>query len=72
MERHHGLRAPSTSKLANQGKGMKASVAVVVPGKDLAAVAPSTTATAAVVSWGGNRMKQGKNHMGKPISRHLT
>jgi hypothetical protein len=51
---------------------MKASVAVVVPGKDLAAVAPSTTATAAVVSWGGNRMKQGKNHMGKPISRHLT
>jgi hypothetical protein len=34
-------------------------------GKDQAAVASTTTATAAVVAWGGNHMKQCKNQIGK-------
>jgi hypothetical protein len=36
-------------------------------GKDLAAVVPSSTVTAAAAVWGGNCMQKGKNKIGKSI-----
>jgi hypothetical protein len=79
MEGRRGPRAPSAGKPASQGKGMepspthggvarpKAAVGVVVQGR-----VPGDGGAVLHDDYGGNRMKQGKDHIGKPITRHLT
>jgi hypothetical protein len=47
-------------------------MAMVVPRRGTGGGGAVLPVTMTAVSWGGNRMKQGKNHIGKPISRHLT
>jgi hypothetical protein len=84
MERRQDLRAPSADKPASQGKGIgasptrggvarpKAKVAVVVLGRGSGGGGAILHGDHDGGGVGGNRMKQGKNHIGKPISRHLT
>jgi hypothetical protein len=66
LERCQGLRAPSASKPACQGKrtgaslvhgGAAQSKAMVGVGVSTEMVVPSSMATVAAVAWGSNRMK---------------